>query len=801
MLDAFYSQPDLEAQASRERAEIEAGEAAALANRRQLVAQGKESATEYGRAAFARYGEAVRLGLDAVLTRFCRNPAMPGPHYQALPLLLHWADKGLAPVAAVALGAVLDSMTRPRSYSQLAGDIGHRIEAEVLAMRVEARGADLLRLLKRQAGGRKGEIIGSHRLRELRINPERWTAGDRRAIGSLLLDLVAAETDLVEVRGSGSRRAMVVPTDAGMALARANPPRALPPRRLPMLVPPRPWEGLRGGGHFSNDAPLVRSRQPLELGYLERADLAPVLHVVNTLQAQAMAVDPWMVRVQLEAWEAGIPGLYPLAREPEAEPPRPADEADRKAWAEWHQAAARCWADERQGRVKRVRIEQALRELEQVAGRPVWFAYELDHRGRIYSSNRYATHQGPDWEKAAVGFARGKPCDELAAEQILMAAAGHYGMGRASWRERLEWGRANVHRLVAAAAEPLDRLGAWRDAKEPWQFLQMARAFSQWLHDPDQPIGAPVRFDQTTSGPGILSALLRHEGVALECNLIGDLPRDIYSRVGQRLEQLLRMELEAGDPLQQELAAFWLERGIDRGLTKQPVMTVTYGARYPSLVDHLIDLLLAAGGNEARDYQRWVLRPARFLAKRVMEVLKVEVAPCLEAEAWLRRVAAVVVKQQKPIEWTSPMGMPIRVAALAPNKSTIQTLLQGSAKWQTLMDEPESGELSALATTRSITANLVHSFDAAFAQAMVCRSAAHGVELLTNHDAFAACPADAAWLHGALHDQLRELYAGDQLALIWTEIKARSGIEAVPAPPKAGTLEPGRIGENPHCFS
>lgn len=799
MHGAIYSQPLQAAQAAREQGEIEAAATAAVAARRRLVAQGRESCTEYGREAFALHGEAVRVGLDALLTRFCRNPGIAGPHYQALPLLLHWADKGLAPLALVALGAVVDSMTRRRSYSQLAAEIGRRVEAEVLAMRVEERGSDLLRLLKRQAAGRTGEIIGARRLRELGINPERWTAADRKETGGLLLDLVEAETDLITVtRGS---RPMVEPTAEGMALARANPPRPLPPRRLPMLAPPRPWAGLRGGGHFTNQAPLVRSRQPIDLSYLARADLSPVLQVVNTLQAQQMAVDPWMAEVQRQAWDAGIPGLYPLLREPEKPPPRPDDDRDRRAWAEWYQASARCWADSRNGNGKRVRIEQALRQLEQVAGRPVWFAYDLDHRGRIYSSNRYATHQGPDWEKGAVGFARGKPCDELAVEQILMAAAGHYGLSRAPWGERLRWGRANVDRLRAAAAEPLDRIGAWRDAKDPWQFLQMARAFSQWIDDPSQPIGAPVRFDQTTSGPAILSALLRHEGVALECNLIGSEPRDIYARVGRRLEQLLRVELEAGDPAQQELAAFWLERGIDRQLTKSPVMTMTYGARYPSLVDHLVDQLMAAGGNEARDYQRLVLRPARFMAKRVMEVLKQEVAPCLAAEAWLRRVAAVVVKQQRPIEWTSPMGLPIRVAALAPRRSTVSTLLQGSAKWQTLMDEPEPGELSALATTRSITANLVHSFDAAFAQAMVCRCAAQGVEVLTNHDAFATCPADAGWLHGALHQQLRELYAGDHLGRIAAEIKARTGVEAVPGPPPAGGLDPERIGENPYAFS
>ena len=103
------------------------------------MAQGKESATEYGRALFNQYGEAVKIGVDALLSRFAANPGMAGPHFEALPLLLHFKDKGLGPIAAVALGAVLDTLTRRQRYSALARAIGRRIEDEVRAMAIEVK--------------------------------------------------------------------------------------------------------------------------------------------------------------------------------------------------------------------------------------------------------------------------------------------------------------------------------------------------------------------------------------------------------------------------------------------------------------------------------------------------------------------------------------------------------------------------------------------------------------------------------------------------------------------------------------
>ena len=284
--------------------------------------------------------------------------------------------------------------------------------------------------------------------------------------------------------------------------------------------------------------------------------------------------------------------------------------------------------------------------------------------------------------------------------------------------------------------------------------------------------------------------------------MIGDRPNDLYGVVAARVQDALRADLEAGDPRAQRHAAFWLELGIDRKLTKGPVMTSAYGARYQGVLDGLVELLTQELGLlQPWEYEAKLLAPSRYLAKRLLATLKEEVRPCLAVQEWLRQVSAIVVRAQKPIEWTTPMGFPIRLGAPAPMRSKVQTLMSGSPSWQTLMDKPKAGELSARATNRSITANLAHSFDGAFAAAIVHRGAMHGAQLLTNHDCFAACPARCDWLHHTLHDELRVLYMPDWLAEISAEIKTRSGVERLPEPPMVGDLCPGEIGQNPYCFS
>jgi DNA-directed RNA polymerase len=789
----------LEEEKAREAAQRKASEERARTVRRNLINAGRESATEYGRLLFREYGERVGDALEALYGRVLRGEAIAGPHFCAVPALLVFREKGLRPAAALALGVVLDQLSRRRSYRDVAQAIGREIEDEARALKIEARDRDLLRLMKRRAGGRRRDVVGSWAMKQLQLGAEPWSRQDRLHVGGMLLDLVVQHTGLVRVLPG--RHPALEPTMEVLALIKANPPRPMPVRRLPMLVPPRPWEGLRGGGHLDSTSALVTSRQPLDLSYIEKADISAQLQVVNALQQQQIAIDPWMARVQREAWDANIRGLFQVQRDPGAVPPPPEPTANGEEWAKWRAIKADAQLDQVANKAPRMRIEESLRQVEAIAGRPVWFAYELDFRGRLYSSHRYVTHQGGDHEKALVSL-QGEPCGERGFEWLLMGAAGHWGLGKAKWDERLAWGKDNLDRLTAIAEDPLERLELWRGADDPWQLLQAARAVRQWLEDPTQPIGCPVRLDQTCSGVGIAAALLRDERLARHTNLIGSTRGDIYQVVADRVVQLLREEVELAGEVAARHAVFWLDFGVDRSLCKGPVMTSLYGATHQSLIDGLVAAVEERKGQaDLWRLQGQVLAPVRFMAGVIRQALQIEIAPCLALQDWLRGVSRAVVSAQKPIEWTSPMGWPVRLAAELEDTVASGTVLSARPRQRSRRAGGRAGELSARATNRGITANAIHSFDAAFCHAIVSRAVAHGAEILTNHDCFAVVPEQAQWLHSELHRELGEMFKTNWLEVVAGEIARRAGVRSLPPLPKMGELCPGQVGSNPYAFS
>lgn len=789
-----------EQQQQRDRREKERAHWAGINATAKLKAQGRESATAHGRALFAENAERLTVALGLLLEELLANPNRAGRHLSCWPLLL-LVNRGPRSVALVALSVVIDTISRRVVDVVLARAIGQAIQDEVRALRVESqRSQALVRLVRRRLGARR--LADPQVLRALQLDPSGWDTAQRREIGLLLLELIEASTDLIQFRQvcvSRANKRVVEATPAALAVIKANPPRPTPVRKLAMLAPPAEWEGMHGGGHGQGDL-LVRSRAGHDLSYLTPEALAPVLRVVNHLQRQQLELDPSMVGQQREAWEANIPGLFPVTREPRPEPPRPAELVGAAAWAAYNNECRQRRRELHEGAADRRRIETTLRQCEEVAGLPVWFAYCADFRGRIFTSNRYATHQGPDWEKACVQFAQGQPCSVEAFEWLLKAAAGHWGV-RSSWADRLRWGREHLPELVAAAQAPLDRLDLWRGAKDPWQFLQLCRAIAQQIEAPNSPCRVPVRFDQTCSGLGIAAALMRDRALGRLTNLWGSTRRDIYGHVAEQLTHQLRLDLSNGLEGERRLAEFWLGMGVDRGLCKGPVMTTIYGAQFLGITDQLIAQLEDRDGTlSIGRWQRGYVTPATYLSRKLAVLLGAELASCIALRVWLQNTCRLVLRQERALRWTGPMGFPVQLGQQFDPRRSVTSLTRGRRRWHAAGDVVADG-LSARQTNRSITANLIHSFDAAFCHAVVSLCAEHGMQLLTNHDCFATTATSAGQLHQMLHDQLRAMYAPDWLAEITADIQDANS-DLVVSPPPVGTgLCPGEIGQNLECFS
>ena len=480
-----------------------------------LKARGKESRTGYGVALMQRYAETVGVAIDCLLTDCFHNGSKAGPYFAYWPLLLHFSGRGPRSIAAIVVGVVVDSISSQPLRSALANSIGKALQDELKATRVNDEKGSLFFGLLRKKYGRKA-VKTSH-MEALWLDPAGWSLGDRRGVGNLLISLIAANTDLITI--TTAKKPQVLPTEQVLELIKLDPPRPMPIRMLPSLLPPEPWTGPSRG-----TKELVGSRGPMDRSHLTERSLRTAIEVVNTVEQQQLVIDPWMVRLQRDAWDCNLPDLFPTRREPVSRWELPSELA------------------------LRLRTEEAIRQAEEVAGLPIWLKHDMDFRGRMYCASRFAGHQGPDHQKALISF-QGERMDDEAFEQLLMGAAGHYGLGHASWSERLEWGRAHLDQMDATAKNPLDRLDLWKGASDPWQYMQACKAISDYLTDDSALCGCPVRYDQTASGLGIIGALTRDAQLCRLTNIIGSSRSDLYSHVAQLLTGLLRIYLDSWDPL------------------------------------------------------------------------------------------------------------------------------------------------------------------------------------------------------------------------------------------------------------
>lgn len=733
-----------------------------------LKSLGRESKTSYGHALFQNYGELYSQGINLFLARKIIDPYTAGRHHQAWEFLLHFASQGPRPIAVIVLTCVIDRISEATEKRKLGGIIGKALQDELNGTVLHEQKGTVLLALVRKKFGRKA--ISPAVMSKLQVSPKEWTIEEKRELGCLCLDILMSSTHLVEERYKG-KKLFICPTDDSLELVRNEPPRAMPIRNLPSLIPIEPWADVKRG-----NKPFVSSRKPMDLSHINAGSVGLQIQLANGLEQQAMRVNPWMVEVQREAWDSNLP-LFSVSRDPNPREPN-------------------LFSDQR----RRARIEESLSQSEAVAGRPIWLEIDLDFRGRMYVSSRLVGHQGPDHVKGLIEFNQGQVVDRKALDQALMAAAGHYGLGKKSWDERLAWGRNNLHLMAAVAQAPLDRLDLWRDAADPWQFLQVAKAISEWM-DGEKEMHVPIRFDQTCSGMGIIACLTRDRELARLTNCIGDCRGDVYEQVAEDLTLSLRRDLEGFDFGSARLAEIWLKHGISREVTKGPCMTSIYGARYFGIVDQLMEWLMQK--NPCLDLEEWdreYVMPARYLTQKLNVVMGSRLKSCVSVEAWLRSVSKACLKQQQRVRFTTPMGFPIALGVEQEARQRVRTEINGSKRWETKDAMVTPGELSARATNRGITANVIHAFDASFCHAAVQTMQRCRLPVITNHDCFATLPSAAADLHRNLLFELREHYKPDWLTEIKEEIEENAGI-ALPLPPFVGDLCEGEIGNNPYVFS
>jgi DNA-directed RNA polymerase len=671
-----------------------------------------------------------------------------------------------------------------------------------------------------------------------------WSERDQLLVGQKLVELLIEATRIASigyVRENRKTVAMVQVTatfrdwmttiDAQLEM--------LSPEFMPCVIPPKPWTSLRSGGYhtdaFVNPPRLVKTRADGHEALLENADLSLVYRAVNAIQATPWAIEKRTLAVMEEIVERTLDlPVLPAFVDTEV-PERPTDlpeqgsgltEEQQRRLRAWKRTARDVYTHNAKLSSKRLQVLKALSVAREFSQFPaLYFPHQLDFRGRVYPIPQGLWPQGPDFAKGLLVFAEGGAplADERAVGWFMIHGANTYGVDKVSLDERIAWVEENHDAIMATAAAPLDS-PFWCDADSPFCFLTWAFEYRDFHLA--QAAGAdfvsriPIAMDGTCNGLQHYSAILRDPVGGAAVNLVpSNKPQDIYGEVAKVVvDKLYLTSMAANHPslsmcsnaaevvAEADMAATWGSFGIDRSITKRPVMVLPYGGTQSSCHEYVRDAVqakIAAG--EPNRFGDQLGEACTYLAGIVWESIGDVVVAASAAMGWLVGFSRVVSRAGLPLSWVTPSGFPVVQAYPDTKKTKVKTAIHGSVAQLTLVrDVP--GTIDKRQQASGIAPNFIHSMDAAALVLTVNLALDNGVtNFAMIHDSYGTSASATDMLAACIRHAFVDMYLENDVLQQFHDRMAgllpEKAAATLPPVPTAGGLDLNKVLDSQFFFA
>jgi DNA-directed RNA polymerase len=535
-----------------------------------------------------------------------------------------------------------------------------------------------------------------------------------------------------------------------------------------------------------------------------------VYEAINHLQATEWQVNKRVLDVVLQLWEEGravaelpdredeplIPYPYPEKTKEDAKTPE-----EIEVIKKWKRDTYEIHKRNVQKRSVRILVSQILRIANQFKDyEKIYFPHQMDFRGRLYPIPVLLQPQGTDLSKGLLHFAEGKPVDDKSIRWLQIHGANMFGYDKENYEKRITWTKDRTNEIKSYAQNPLQNRG-WTEADKPFQFLAFCFEYSDYLTNPsDFRTHIPIQLDGTCNGLQHYSALLRDLKGGTAVNLVnGEKPSDIYAKVAERLEEKLNdlkndTNCDSSDT-DRLFALHWLGIGINRKLTKRPVMVLPYGGTLLSCREYIGEYLTDnyspnfiwkhfGVGQTPTDC---VFKVSTWLSKYLWESIQETLKAATVGMDYLRKLARIVSRENKGqgIEWFTPAGLLVRQAYAARKKKMIRTELYGSIIKCTVNIDQE--ELDIQRQLNGICPNFIHSLDAACLMIYLIKCKDAGINsFMTVHDCYGTYASDTDMSAKLLREAFVEIYKQPILENFTEDITQglNSSIELPELPPK-----------------
>ena len=339
-------------------------------------------------------------------------------------------------------------------------------------------------------------------------------------------------------------------------------------------------------------------------------------------------------------------------------------------------------------------------------GKPFYFVWRYDKRGRSYSSGYDLNVQSNEYGKAMLSLHNKDYITNI--DNIKIAVANHAGHDKMTWQGRIDWFNQQLSFDVDAFDEPIlgdKALRAYSDAKNGYK------------------TGYVMSIDATASGLQIMAALSGCKDTARVCNMLNTGNReDVYQMIADKMNSRLNGKY-----------------GVSRKDVKKPCMTHFYNSvATPEKMFNEIQL-------EAFYSTLDGLMPG---AMAVMETVN---------EFW--QYGSDVH------QWSLPDGHVARipVTEMADTRIEVDELNHRTFTYRYEKQQPSKN-------FRSLVANIVHSVDGYVAREMVRKCHGMGIELVHIHDCFVFSPDYLQAISQAYREVLADIADSNLLSDILSEI-------------------------------
>ncbi len=342
-------------------------------------------------------------------------------------------------------------------------------------------------------------------------------------------------------------------------------------------------------------------------------------------------------------------------------------------------------------------------------GKPFYFVWRYDKRGRSYSSGYDLNIQSNEYGKAMLSLVNKQEVTKL--DNLKIAVANHAGHDKLTWKGRIKWFNQQLDWDMDQFDEPIlgsKALGAYYDAKN------------------GRKTGYVMSIDATASGLQIMSALSGCKDTARVCNMINTGNReDVYQMIADKMNVLLNGKY-----------------GVTRGDVKKPCMTTFYNS---------------------------MANPKQVFNEEQLEAFYSTLDGLMPGAMYVMEdINACWQYDNNVHQWTLPDGhvAKVNVTEMVDTRIEIDELDHRTFTYRYNKQQPSEN-------FRSLVANIIHSVDGYVAREMVRRNHYEGTELVHIHDCFVFTPDAMQDVAQHYREIMAEIADSDLLQDILSEITGK----------------------------